>query len=110
MAIVSALSSKRTGMMRYSWAIGSVIWSSTLGRDRRVGQVDHLHAHLLGQRLGQLLVGDQAHLLGDLAEHLAGLLLLLLQQHLQLVVVDEAQVDQNLTDAPNRHDVVLCRL
>ena len=32
--------------------------------------------------LGQLLVVDVAHAHGDLAEHLAGALLLLLEQHL----------------------------
>ncbi len=62
---------------------------------------DDLHAHLLGEGLGELLVVDQAHLLGDLAEQLAGTLLLLFEQHFELVVGDEAEVDQNLSDASN---------
>ena len=60
------------------------MWVEHLGRDHHVAEADHLHAHLLGQGLGQLLVVDQAHADGDLPEHLAGPLLLLLQQHLQL--------------------------
>ena len=67
------------------------------------GQVDHLHVHLLGQRLAELLVGDQPHVLGDLAQQFAGPLLLLFQQRLQLVVGDEAQIDQNLSDTPDGH-------
>ena len=75
-----------------------------LGRDHRVAEADHLHAHLLGQRLGQLIVGDQPHADGDLSEHFAGPLLLLLQQHLQPIFAEKAEVHQNLTDPPNRHD------
>ena len=37
---------------------------------------------------------------GDLPEHLAGPLLLLLQQHFQPLVGEEPQVHQDLTDAP----------
>jgi len=69
-----------------------------------LAQVDHLHVHLLGQRLSQLLVGDQRHLFGDLAQQFTGPLLLLLQQHLQLLVGDESEIDQNLSDAANGHN------
>ena len=51
-----------------------------LGRNHRVAEAHHLHAHLLGQRLGQLIVGDQPQADGDLPEHFAGPVLLLLQQ------------------------------
>ena len=73
------------------------------GGDLRFGQVDHLQSHLLGQRLDQLVVGDQPHLFGDLAELLTRLLELLFEQHFQLIVVDKAQVDENLPDPTNRH-------
>ncbi len=46
--------------------------------------------------------------IGDLPEQFAGPLLLLFEQRLQLVVGDEAQVDQDLTDASNCHVTVLC--
>ncbi len=42
--------------------------------------------HLLGQRLGELIVGDQAHVLGDLAQQLAGALMLLFEEQFELVV------------------------
>ena len=45
---------------------------------------------------------------GDLAEQLAGPLLLLFEQRLQLVLGEEAEVDQDLTDAPNCHDRISC--
>ena len=51
-----------------------------------------------GQRLGQLVVGDHLQLDGDLADQLAGPLLLLFQQRLELVFVDEAQLDEDLAD------------
>ncbi len=38
---------------------------------------------------------------GDLAEQLPRVLLLLFEQHLELLVGDETQVDQNLSDATN---------
>ena len=69
-------------------------------------QVDHLHVHLLGQGLGQLVVGDQLHVLGDLAQQFSGTLLLLFQQHLQLLVGDEPEIDQDLSDTSNRHVVI----
>ena len=62
-----------------------------------------LHAHLLGQGLGQLLVVDQSQLLGHLAQQLAGPLLLLFEQRLELVVVDEAQIDEDLADTSHCH-------
>ena len=68
-----------------------------------------MHPHLLGQAVGQLLVVDQPHAHGDLAEHLAGPLLLLLQQHLQLLVGEEAEVHEDLSDPPNRHGCVSLR-
>jgi hypothetical protein len=71
-----------------------------------IRQIDHLHAHLLGQGLRELLVGDQPHFFGDLAQQFTGVLLLLLQQHLELLVVDEAQVDENLTDATDCHGIL----
>ena len=43
-------------------------------------------------------------LIGDLAQQFAGPLLLLFEQHLQLIVGDETQVDQDLSDATNRHE------
>ncbi len=52
----------------------------------------------------KLLVADQPHADGDLAEHFAGPLLLLLQDRLHAVFGEEAEVDQNLTDASNCHD------
>ena len=103
MAIVSVLSSKleRDDAVELGHRLGDR--GQHLGRDRRVAEADHLHAHLLGQALGQLVVGDQAHADGDLAEHLAGPLLLLLQQHLQAILAEKTEVHQNLTDPPNCH-------
>jgi hypothetical protein len=65
--------------------------------------VHHLHIHLFGKRLTELLFRDQPHFLSDFPEFFATLLLLLFQQHFQLAVVDEAHVDENLTDAANGH-------
>ena len=76
-----------------------------LGRDDRLAEADDLHAHLLGQGLGQLVVGDQAHALGDLAQQFVGALLLLFEQHFELVVVDEAKIDEDLADTPHCHRV-----
>ena len=70
----------------------------------RVFERNRLHPHLLGERLHQLLVGDQLHVLGDFAEQSAGLLFLLLQHRLQLVVGEEAEVNENLSDATRSHD------
>ena len=58
---------------------------------------------LLAEGLGELLVVDQAHVLGDLAEHLAGALLLLVEQQFELLVGDVAEVDQDLSDAALGH-------
>ncbi len=63
-----------------------------------------LHIPLLGQRLGQLVVGHEAHGLGHFAEQLPGPTLLVLEQHFKLLVGDEPQVDQNLTDPPHGHE------
>jgi hypothetical protein len=51
--------------------------------------------------LGELLVVDEAHALGDPAEHFVRALLLFFQQDLELVVADEPEVDEDLTDASN---------
>ena len=58
---------------------------------------------MFGQGLGQLLVADVAEILGQLAQQFAGALLLLIEQLFQLLVGDEAQVDENLTDPPQCH-------
>ncbi len=107
MAMVSVSSLKLDGhdAVQLRHRLGDV--REHVGRDHHVAEADHRHAHLLAQGLGQLLVGDQPHAHGDLPEHLAGPLLLLLQQHLQLLVAEEAQVDQDLTDTPNRHVLFL---
>ena len=54
---------------------------------------------LLGEGLGELIVVDQAHVLGDLAQQLAGALLLLFEQQFELLVGDVTEVDQDLSDA-----------
>jgi hypothetical protein len=58
---------------------------------------------LFGKRLRKLLVGNQAHALGQFAQELAGAALLLVQQQLELVIGDKAEIDENLTDASNCH-------
>ena len=45
-----------------------------------------LHPHLLGQRLNQLLVGNQLHVFGDPAQQGARLLFLLFEHDLKLLV------------------------
>ena len=39
-------------------------------------------------------------------DSLAGIALLLVQQHLQLVIVDETEVNQNLSNTLHRHRIV----
>ena len=77
-----------------------------LGRDGRLGQVDDRHAPLLGERLGHLSLGDQAHADGDLADDLAGALLLLFEHVPQLILGEIAEVDQNLSESALSHESV----
>ncbi len=78
-----------------------------VGRHDRIGQMDDLHVPLLGQSLGQLLLVDEILSLGNLAQQLPGMLLLFFQQRFELLVGDETEVDQDLSDATNRHENVL---
>ena len=74
-----------------------------VGLDREVAERDRVQRQLLGQRLGELIVVDQAHVDGHFAQQLAGVLVLLIDQQLLLLVGDETQVDQDLSDAAMGH-------
>ena len=78
-----------------------------VGRHDQLGQADHLQAHLLGQTLHEVLVAQQAHADGHLAEQLGGPLPLLLEDHLHPVFGEETEVDQDLSDASQCHVVNL---
>ncbi len=82
MATVSVSPSNSMGTMRYICAIGSVTIASTSFLIVMSPSVDGLQRQLLGQRLGELLLVDQAHVDGDLAQQLAGMLMLLIDQQL----------------------------
>ena len=73
------------------------------GFDLDLFQADHLHAHLLGQRQSQLVFCKQTHLHSDLAKLLAWIALLLIKEHFKLIVIDKTEIDQNLSNASNRH-------
>ena len=103
MATVSVSPSNSVGTMRYICAIGSVTIVEHLGVDVQVGERDDAEVQLFGERLGELIVVDQAHVHGDLAEHLAGTLLLLFDEQFELLVGDIAEVDQDLSDAALGH-------
>jgi hypothetical protein len=77
---------------------------SSIFRGRKALDVDGLHVELFGQGLDQLLIGDQPHVLGDLADQLSRVLVLFLDQHFQLVVGDEPHVDEDLSDATQCHN------
>ena len=64
---------------------------------------DGLQRQLLGQRLGELILVDQAHVDGHFAQQLARMLVLFIHQQLLLLVGDEPHVDQDLSDAAMCH-------
>ena len=74
-----------------------------VGGNFQFAKSDNPHAHLLGERLGQLLFGDVAQRFGNLAQQFARPALLLFQQQLELILRNHPQVDKNLTDATNGH-------
>ena len=75
-------------------------------RNGDLAEADHLQPELLGQGLGQLLVGNHAVGDRDLSEQLPPALLLFFQEHAQLAVADEPQIDQNLSDARSAMKIV----
>ena len=103
MATVSVSPSNSIGTTRYIWAIGAVTIASTSFGDVDVGERDGMQRQLLGQRLGQLIVVDQAHVDGDFAQQLARVLMLLIHQQLLLLIGDEPHVNQDLSDASMSH-------
>ena len=75
-----------------------------VGRHHHVGQADHLHAHLLGQPLGQLLVGRSAPCRWRSARTTRPAAAAAPPGALQPVLGEEAEVHQNLSDPPQGHD------
>ena len=73
-----------------------------LAGDRHVGQLDHLHAELLAQRLEHLVFLDQPHPHGDLAQELAAGPLLLLEHLPEGFLVEVAHVDHDRAES-SRH-------
>ena len=69
----------------------------------RVFQRNRLHPHLLGERLNELLVRDQLHVLGDFPEQRTRLLLLFVEHNLQLIIGEETEVNEDLSDATWGH-------
>ena len=74
-----------------------------LGWDTGLVEVDDRHAPLLGEGFGDLLLGDEAHADGDLADDLAGGLFLLFEHVPELVLIEVAEVDQDLSEASLGH-------
>ena len=73
-----------------------------LGRDRDVGQLDHLHAKLLAQGLHHLVFLDQIHPNRHLAEQLRARALLLLEHLPQGFLVEVTHVDHDRAES-SRH-------
>ena len=67
-----------------------------------VGQLDHLHAELLAERLEHLVLLDQAQPDGHLAEQLVAGPLLLLEDLPEGVLVEVAHVDHDRAES-SRH-------
>ena len=78
-------------------------YARTSGGIDDVGEMDDREVHLLGQRLRELPFIDQVQADRDLAEQFVGTLLLLVEQHFELILVDESEVHQDLADLPNCH-------
>ncbi len=73
-----------------------------LGRDRDVGQLDHLHAKLLAQGLHDLVFLDQIHAHRHLAQQLRARALLLLEHLPQGFLVEVTHVDHDCAES-SRH-------
>ncbi len=73
-----------------------------LGGDRHVGQLDHLHAKLLAQRLEHLVFLDQTHPHRHLAQQLGAGALLLLEHLPEGFLVEVAHVDHDRAES-SRH-------
>ena len=76
-----------------------------LGRNVRLRQIDDRHVPLLGQRFGQLFVGDESQLERDLAEDLSGALFLLFQHVPELILGEISEVDQNHSEFTLSHEL-----
>ena len=74
-----------------------------LRRTLAAAYVDGLQVELLDERLDQLVIGNQSHVLGDAADQLTRVLTLLFDQHFQLIVGNKTQVDKNLTETSYGH-------
>ena len=70
-----------------------------LGRDRDVGQLDHLHPELLAQRLQDLVFLDQPHAHRDLAQQLGAGTLLLLDHLPEGFLVEVTHVDHDRAES-----------
>ena len=69
------------------------------GRDGQITQGDGPQRHLLAEGLDELFVVDQAHVHSNLAQELAGTLLLFFDQRFELIVGDVSEVNQDLSNA-----------
>ena len=77
-----------------------------VGRDLAVVERDEGRAPLLGESLAKLLVGVEAERHPDPPEEFAAASGLLLDHRFELLLVDEPEVDQDLSDALEGHEWV----
>ena len=105
MATVSVSPSNSIGMMRYICAIGSVTIASTSLLDRDVGELTTAcSANCSASAWASCSSLIRPMSMATLPSNWPGCSLLLIEQQLLLLVGDEPQVDQDLSDASMCHD------
>ena len=75
--------------------------------ERRVSQLGDGRSPLLGERLRQLLLRDHRHRDADAAQQLAAARSLFGQHRFELLLVDDAEVDQDLSEPSECHGLVV---